>query len=549
MSDVESDENLWTYLDSDNIYKGPFTSSQMDGMNQNGDFQRIGVTKVKCRGSQVLLNKKDYGKLDFFKNQKIEDQSDSDSEHHNQNQNNKYQSDPNKQSKQTIQEQNREESDQIYSDSDVSVVNKEMGDFSNAIIQTGMDIVQLDLVLSLEIIDVQKQDNWSQYEIVNTDILKDLKNGIQYERTLSHAETQTGLSALENSLAQTRSCFQKLVIPPSVEKCINTELSLRRGNQDEEYIENKFTTYRDVQAVEVGDYAGARVPIVKKEQHGQKESIFAPGASKLQYNDNPDLDPVAYKEQLKAKLHDLYYDHDYDYDYEFSSLFPLNEDNENQNYQQQNNNNDNQEPAQNNSQEQNENYQQPELNQKFIAQDLFPNVFKNLNNQNDNQTGEENNQDTRTGTKKQISTEDQIIMARLKELILRAINDYFQKEGKSDLKTDSLRQALINYRQYYAEVKRIHLDFKQLAAQLGLTEKEVSQKFRTLQDNELDDWPKEKIQAVQERAQELRQMHPELNKEQLKAQLDKEFGLAPEYSQSPKKITNRISYILKKLFG
>ncbi|CAL6039147.1 Hypothetical_protein [Hexamita inflata] len=185
------------------------------------------------------------------------------------------------------------------------------------------------------------------------------------------------------------------------------------------------------------------------------------------------------------------------------------------------------------------NNQQPELKQQLIAQDLFPNVFNNLNNY---QTDQENKRPEKQ------TEEVQNTISRFKELILEAINDYFQKEGKSDLKTESLRQALINYRQYYAEVKQIHLDFKQLAAQLGLTEKEVSQKFRILQDNELDGWSPERTQVVQERAQELRQMHPELNKEQLKAQLDKEFGLAPEYSLSPKKITNRISYILKKLF-
>ncbi|CAL6039155.1 Hypothetical_protein [Hexamita inflata] len=139
-------------------------------------------------------------------------------------------------------------------------------------------------------------------------------------------------------------------------------------------------------------------------------------------------------------------------------------------------------------------------------------------------------------------------MPQFSILILQVINDYFQSQNRDDLKTDALRQALINYRQYYAEVKQIHLDFKQLAAQLGLTEKEVSQMFRTLQDNELDDWSPERTQVVQERAQELRQMHPELNKEQLKAQLDKEFGLLNEYSLSPKKIANRISFILKKLF-
>ncbi|CAL6029996.1 Hypothetical_protein [Hexamita inflata] len=359
------------------------------------------------------------------------------------------------------------------------------------------------------------------------------------------------LSKLEISITQTRQCFQKLVIPPSVEKCINTELSLRRGNQDEEYIENKFTTYRDVQAVEVGDHTGARVPIVKKEQHGNKESIFAPGAGLLQHNDNPDLDPVAYKEQLKAKQHDLYYDHFNDYDFGDIPYSHWNEDNDNQNYQQPNNNNDNQEPAQNNYQEQNVNYQQPEPepNKQFIAQDLFPNVFKNINSQNDNQTGKENIMDTRTGTEQNIPREVQKAQSQFKELILKAINDHFQNEGRNDLKTDSLRQALINYRQYYAEVKRIHLDFRKIAAQLGLTEKQVSQMFRTLQDNELDDWSPEKIQAVRERAEQLRLTHPELSKEQLKEQLDKEFSLTPEYSQSPKKITNRISYILKKLFG
>ncbi|CAL5982417.1 Hypothetical_protein [Hexamita inflata] len=139
-------------------------------------------------------------------------------------------------------------------------------------------------------------------------------------------------------------------------------------------------------------------------------------------------------------------------------------------------------------------------------------------------------------------------MPQFSILILQVINDYFQSQSRDDLKTDALRQALINYKQYYAEVKQIHLDFKQLAAQLGLTEKEVSQMFRILQDNELDDWSPEKIQVVQERAQELKQMYPELNKKQLKDKLGEELDLNPEYSQSPKKITNRISYILKKLF-
>ncbi|CAL6012008.1 GYF-like_domain superfamily [Hexamita inflata] len=591
MSDVESDENLWTYLDSDNIYKGPFTSSQMDGMNQNGDFQRIGVTKVKCRGSQVLLNKKDYGKLDFFKNQKIEDQSDSDSEHHNQNQNNKYQSDPNKQSKQTIQEQNREESDQIYSDSDVSVVNKEMGDFSNAIIQTGMDIVQLDLVLSLEIIDVQKQDNWSQYEIVNTDILKDLKNGIQYERTLSHAETQTGLSALENSLAQTRSCFQKLVIPPSVEKCINTEFSLRRGNQDEEYIENKFTTYRDVQAVEVGDYAGARVPIVKKEQHGQKESIFAHGADELQKFLNQDLDPVAYREQQFRKLQDMYADPYYDdyYDENFeNNICPPEEDNDqyrqiqepSEHYQNNYQNYDYQDRNLNQSNNQHSNYNQqsnynqsnnqqttiqqqnqvinlpplnfvppkipniptlPETNKQFFANgEVYDNNdFKVL----------ENNQDTRTGTEKQTLKEVQNAMPQFKELILKAINEHFLSQGMPDQTNQPLKESLVNYRKHYA-IRRIHLNFKKIAAQLGLTEKQVSQMFRTLQDQELDDWPKEKIQAVTNKATEFWEkyaQHPVDRKALIRKWIDDEFKLSSEYQYSPKKITNKINYILKKL--
>ncbi|CAL6029994.1 F5/8_type C domain-containing protein [Hexamita inflata] len=584
---LPEDNHIWHYLDTDNIFKGPFTTYQMDYMNKEKYFQIIGVTKVKCQELEVKMSKQDYGMIEFFQQQRkaqvdrkmiesdsgnnmrnmIDTTEENKSNQINQKQqqidqnqieqdtqfhNNQQQSDPNIESKQNMQEYNQEESlDQIYSDSDMSVVNKEMGDFRNSITQTGMNLIQLDLVLSQEIKDVQKQDCWSQYEIINTDLLKDVKNGIQYERTLSHAETQTDLSKLEISITQTRQCFQKLVIPPSVEKCINTELSLRRGNQDEEYIENKFTTYRDVQAVEVGDHTGARVPIVKKEQHGNKESIFAPGAGLLQHNDNPDLDPVAYKEQLKAKQHDLYYDHFNDYDFGDIPYSHWNEDNDNQNYQQPNNNNDNQEPAQNNYQEQNVNYQQPEPepNKQFIAQDLFPNVFKNINSQNDNQTGKENIMDTRTGTEQNIPREVQKAQSQFKELILKAINDHFQNEGRNDLKTDSLRQALINYRQYYAEVKRIHLDFRKIAAQLGLTEKQVSQMFRTLQDNELDDWSPEKIQAVRERAEQLRLTHPELSKEQLKEQLDKEFSLTPEYSQSPKKITNRISYILKKLFG
>ncbi|CAL6030000.1 Hypothetical_protein [Hexamita inflata] len=275
-----------------------------------------------------------------------------------------------------------------------------MGDFSNAIVQTGMDIVQIASVISQEIKDVQKQDCWSQYEIINTDLLKDVKNGIQYERTLSHAETQTGLSVLENSLTQTRSCFQKLVIPPSVEKCINTELSLRRGNQDEEYIENKFTTYRDVQAVEVGDHTGARVPIVKKEQHGQKESIFAPGVDELQQFLNQDLDPVAYREKQIKKLQDMYadpYQNDsYDENFEYN-ICPLQEDNQYiemqepseqyqnnyQNYDYQNRNlnqsnnqhsNYNQQPNNNKSNNQKTTIQQPNQATNFVPPTFIPEI-------------------------------------------------------------------------------------------------------------------------------------------------------------------------------
>ncbi|CAL6029998.1 Hypothetical_protein [Hexamita inflata] len=142
-------------------------------------------------------------------------------------------------------------------------------------------------------------------------------------------------------------------------------------------------------------------------------------------------------------------------------------------------------------------------------------------------------------------------MPRFKELILKAINEHFLSQGMPEQTNQPLKESLVNYRRHYA-IRRIHLKFKQIAAQLGLTEKEVSQMFRTLQDQELDAWPQQKIQEVTDKAKELWEKYTQYSKDDRKVLIrkwiDKEFNLSSEFQYSPKKITNKINYILKKLY-
>ncbi|CAL6030027.1 Hypothetical_protein [Hexamita inflata] len=184
--------NMWEYLDSDGKYKGPFCNYDLDIMNQNGDLKRMGIKQVKCGSFQINLKEENYCITNFFE--------------------------------------------------DIRVIFK---DVVNASTQTGMDIIILTNVIKQEIFNVEKYENGTQYEIINTDLLKDYKNSIQYERTFADAVTQTGLSSKLST--QTRSYFQKLVITPTIEQCVNTELSLRRGYQDLQFVENVYYSYREIQ--------------------------------------------------------------------------------------------------------------------------------------------------------------------------------------------------------------------------------------------------------------------------------------------------------------
>ncbi|CAL6029997.1 GYF-like_domain superfamily [Hexamita inflata] len=303
MSDIENEENsnLWTYLDSDGTYKGPFSSHDMDTMNQNGDLQRMVVIRVKCRGFEIELNDVDYGKADFFQKQKVIDKVDTqnltqidsdqkisnksnsdqnkakskyqkptgmvwnreglsevdeyqrltrDSLHDNECKQNINDTDPRikmletqlqqqKQRGETLQQNvtqlvqkikmMQEERDQTNTDRDKSLLEllsqqKQAKNKENLLeeqiikqkseiikLQTELNVIRKQVQIQQNIIDKNKDttdnnlpnsslllqkeyDKQSQYEIINTDLLKDVKNGIQYERTLSHAETQTDLS-------------------------------------------------------------------------------------------------------------------------------------------------------------------------------------------------------------------------------------------------------------------------------------------------------------------------------------------------------------------
>ncbi|CAL5982277.1 GYF_domain [Hexamita inflata] len=427
-----------------------------------------------------------------------------------------------------------------------------------------------------------KMSNFFQdYDEINIDQI--INNSRQYECMLAHAETQTGLNEIEISIAQTRHYFSKLVIPPSVEKCINTELSLMRGNQDKEYIVNNFTTYRDVQAVEVGDHAGVRVPIIKKEQKDQKESIFAPEAN-LNPSLNTDLNPEKQKNETEKpkidKAHDYFTDPDNPNVYSQCQGIGLEnskEDNAREQFNQENAN-----------REQN-NYQQQLQNHPYAAttNDLFPtNTVQNNQNIKSTQgqiNQDESKQETNTGTKSNIINSNQsqaelqsvtnLLLANksllFEPILLIAINKYYQDlpvEKRTDpalTEFKTLEEALIFYRKCIVGVNdvqpqnqdkikgsKIHLNFKQIAQECGMSEKDCRQRFQTLLANELQEWPQESVNQINQRIQQLSQQFPELSVEEKKTKirqlLDEEFQLRQQVQYSYKEITNKINYQLKK---
>ncbi|CAL6012012.1 Hypothetical_protein [Hexamita inflata] len=114
----------------------------------------------------------------------------------------------------------------------------------------------------------------------------------------------------------------------------------------------------------------------------------------------------------------------------------------------------------------------------------------------------------------------------------------------------NFKESLVNYRKHYA-IRRIHLNFKKIAAQLGVTEKDVSHMFRTLQDNELDALPEDTAEAIRQRIELQWAQYSQYNKFDrvrfIKSTIECDFYLASQFQCSPRKITNKINFILKKL--
>ncbi|CAL5982475.1 Hypothetical_protein [Hexamita inflata] len=393
-----------------------------------------------------------------------------------------------------------------------------------------------------------KMSNFFQdYDEINIDQI--INNSRQYECMLAHAETQTGLNEIEISIAQTRHYFSKLVIPPSVEKCINTELSLRRGNQDEQFVENTFNTYKDVQAVEVHDIPIYRKPIIKKGQPHTQDTIFAPEANQKQNNINPDLNPEQKQitnRPIKNKLN-------FDYDYNSIDYNHFNQTNQEGNAQQY----------------ENQNYYQPEQNQ-YIPNNSSDDInsqnndpLRNMNQININNANQNVEQQTQIGTNsseyaQQDTAYSNLIALNLSEqfkiLVQIAFEDYFLKSD--NLRFNSFQEMIIHYRRCVVEdATKIHINLKQIAAKCQITEKQCNQMFQTLISNELIEWPKDIVAQVVQRIIQLNQMllqnQPELSVElkesQIRLILDEEFQLKQQVQYDYKQITNKINYQLKKL--
>ncbi|CAL6012050.1 GYF_domain [Hexamita inflata] len=390
---------------------------------------------------------------------------------------------------------------------------------------------------------------------------KVIQDSRQYECILAHAETQTGLNDLEISVTQTRLYFSKLVIPPSVEKCINTELSLRRGNQDELFVENTFNIFKDVQAVQVGvSETGVRIPVIKKEQKDQKQSIFAPEASDLKQIENPDLNPEKQKNETKQPQTNKVFDQDYFgddfYNYDLINS-PTSIHFQSQSEQPHGNHNRELTSTQTNNQHinatqsqyvENKIIQSNEQNSNYNIQCNLSYRYYDESDHSEDQQLAQPEQVTNPHTDSKNWSESQ--WTAFKTKILKAIIQYFNIEFQT------LEEALIYYRKCIVgaengKATKIHLNFKKIASDCDITEKECRQKFQTLLGNQLQSWPEEVIAEVNERILKLQKeiQEPDIakRKDQIRDIIELEFHLKQQVQYRYKEISNKIDYILRKL--
>ncbi|CAL5982459.1 GYF_domain [Hexamita inflata] len=155
---------------------------------------------------------------------------------------------------------------------------------------------------------------------------------------------------------------------------------------------------------------------------------------------------------------------------------------------------------------------------------------------------------TNSPTEQKIWSESQ--WDAFRTVVFQAIKNYFNTEF------ETLEEALVHYRKSIVGTKdgkatKIHLNFKKIANDSNISEKECNLKFQTLLGKVLLSWPEEVVDAVKARVlilcQEIQQPDVTQKKKQIKATIEQEFNLKQQVQYSYKQIQNIIDHILRKL--
>ncbi|CAL6030022.1 GYF_domain [Hexamita inflata] len=479
-----SQKSAWFYIDDNNIRRGPFTSAQMNKWNRQSKLRP--TLKIQLGNGEFFTLNQNIKMNSFF-----------------------------------------QDHDEINIDQ---------------IISNSKQYKQIDI-----------KDTDKNQELVEEDYDKQNIKSIPYECNVVEIQTQTDIfQCSQNELIKCeistnviRNEITRISVPPGVEKCINTYLSLRRQGknclyiENYDYIENKFTDYRDLQAVGVEVKSVTRIPIIKKEQKDQKESIFAPGAGDSKHNQNQDFNPEAGKNETEAPKFDKlltenpktdnYFNVDYEQvNYNFFDVNDVNDQSDNRQSEEDHNQQPNQGPFDG----------VPEIGFEELSYEKAQPEYESLEKQPD--------QTTNPGTDSKWSEiQWSIFKTIVFEVLKRVFNIQFQ----------TLQEALIYYREHIVGVEgnatKIHLSFDNMGKECGISEKECNQKFQTLLGKELLSWPEKIVAAVKARILELWQQEQEPDiakrKKLIKAKIEQEFRLKQQVQYSYKEISNKINYQLSIL--
>ncbi|CAL6030011.1 GYF_domain [Hexamita inflata] len=155
---------------------------------------------------------------------------------------------------------------------------------------------------------------------------------------------------------------------------------------------------------------------------------------------------------------------------------------------------------------------------------------------------------TNSPTEQKIWSESQ--WDAFRTVVFEAIINYFEIEF------ETLEEALVYYRKQTVgtedgKATKIHLNFKQMASECKISEKQCNLKFQTLLGKVLLSWPEEVVDVVKARVlilcQEIQQPDVTQKKKQIKATIEQEFNLKQQVQYSYKQIQNIIDHILRKL--